>query len=33
MESCDKEGMDPKVADCLGGLEAKVRIPSPTGIT
>ena len=27
MESCDKEGMDPKVADCLGGLEAKVRIP------
>merc|ERR1712038_1158126 len=24
MESCDKEGMDPKVADCLGGLEAKV---------
>merc|ERR1719167_95593 len=24
MESCDKEGMDPKVAECLGGLEAKV---------
>merc|ERR1719145_107130 len=23
-QSCDKEGMDPKVADCLGGLEAKV---------
>ena len=26
METCDKEGMDPKVADCLGGLEAKVII-------
>merc|ERR1712107_791750 len=25
MESCDKEGMDPKVADCLGGLEDKVN--------
>ena len=24
METCDKEGMDPKVADCLGGLESKV---------
>merc|ERR1712241_1207229 len=24
MESCDKEGMDPKVADCLSGLESKV---------
>ena len=26
METCDKEGMDPKVADCLSGLEAKVII-------
>ena len=26
METCDKEGMDPKVADCLSGLEAKVTI-------
>ena len=26
METCDKEGMDPKVADCLSGLEAKVSI-------
>jgi len=24
METCDKEGMDPKVADCLSGLESKV---------
>merc|ERR1719167_1347577 len=24
METCDKEGMVPKVADCLSGLEAKV---------
>ena len=23
--TCDKEGMDEKVADCLGGLEAKVN--------
>ena len=26
METCDKEGMDPKVADCLSGLESKVII-------
>jgi len=24
METCDKDGMDPKVADCLSGLESKV---------
>jgi hypothetical protein len=23
--TCDKDGMDEKVAKCLGGLEAKVR--------
>lgn len=26
METCDKDGMDPKVADCLSGLESKVMI-------
>jgi hypothetical protein len=24
MDSCDKDGMDDKVAECLGGLESKV---------